>query len=1092
MAIHQPIFAKKYISSKLNAYDIGRVKDLASKKEIISRWIESIEKGIVNASKETSLQADFLNDIFGTVLGYEYHRETGSFNLEKETKSITDGTFADGALGFFEYQNGKINYDVRAVIELKDAQTQLDAKQHYKSGTQDTPVAQAFSYASKAGGKCRWVIVSNFLEICLYHHSDQSRFELFTLKELLQPDNLKRLFFLLQKENLIAKDGKSFIDSFYEKRQAEEQEITKKFYAEYKSVRAELFNHLKEHNPDKEELLLFTKSQKLLDRIVFVCFCEDVNLLPNYIFRQIIKAVKSSFDISDTRIWNQIKGLFHSIDKGNPDRNINKYDGGLFAEDSELDSLVIKDGILEKVIELSEYDFASDLNVNILGHIFEQSISDIEEIKADIIGQSFDKSKGKRKKEGVYYTPEYITRYIVKEAVGGWLEDRKKELGFYELPELSEEDKASIKLSKSNKLTYNGNVKRHIGFWNAYKEKLAGIKVLDPACGSGAFLIQVFDYLYSEGQSVNKNLSELMLGQTTLEDLNETILKNNIYGVDINDESVEITKLSLWLKTARKDKELTDLDDNIKCGNSLIDDPEVAGDKAFNWFLEFPSVFPGYRDYSKKHSAPEYRHLTIEEIRERNIQEPEISYSAVPENFNKREIHDPSYSYKPHSKGFQKYGFDVIVGNPPYVMFSPDYFKCYNFTKGNNNTYVAFIEKILSLIKVNYSYIGYIIPNTWFAGDNYLTFRSHLLSNTNLSQIIQLPYDIFQAYIDTSIVIIKNNIFSGISMTYQFDIHADKGYIDVKKFNLFKQKIWLNFGKIFLNPYLLKIGDKVWHSDKNALLGNIASVNRGTLPPKDFELSKEKNRKYNIKWFNKQVFRYIIDDLDNVDVYVSYSELRENKPIELFSKEKILARQLMSRQFRMNLTYLNEEFAFKKNLYAIYEISNNFFIKYILCVLNSKLFSFCQVNFNLSLQRDDFPAFSLQDFKNFPIPNISLDNQRPFIEKADIMLDKNKELQEVRKAFLDYFCGQYAIEKPSAKLQNWHELSFDGFLTELKKKRVKLSSTDKFDLKPLFDREKAKAEEISNIISATDAEIDRMVYNLYGLTEEEIKIVEGE
>ncbi len=115
--------------------------------------------------------------------------------------------------------------------------------------------------------------------------------------------------------------------------------------------------------------------------------------------------------------------------------------------------------------------------------------------------------------------------------------------------------------------------------------------MLDPACGSGAFLNQAFNFLYAEGQKVNDTLALLKGWQHELFELDKHILTNNLYGVDINQESVEITKLSLWLKTANKYSELTALDNNIKCGNSLIDDPAVAGEKAFDWEKEFPVVF---------------------------------------------------------------------------------------------------------------------------------------------------------------------------------------------------------------------------------------------------------------------------------------------------------------------------------------------------------------------------------------------------------------------------------------------------------------------------------------------------------------------
>ena len=117
-------------------------------------------------------------------------------------------------------------------------------------------------------------------------------------------------------------------------------------------------------------------------------FCEDIGLLPAYTVQQIRDIVKSSFDMSNTKVWRQLKGLFESINVGNPPLNINKFNGGLFEKDETLDNLVLEDNMLLDVLKLADYDFSSDLNVNILGHIFEQSISDIEEIKADIRGET--------------------------------------------------------------------------------------------------------------------------------------------------------------------------------------------------------------------------------------------------------------------------------------------------------------------------------------------------------------------------------------------------------------------------------------------------------------------------------------------------------------------------------------------------------------------------------------------------------------------------------------------------------------------------------------------------------------------------------
>jgi type II restriction/modification system DNA methylase subunit YeeA len=122
--------------------------------------------------------------------------------------------------------------------------------------------------------------------------------------------------------------------------------------------------------------------------------------------------------------------------------------------------------------------------------------------------------------------------------------------------------------------------------YRAYQQILQNVKVLDPACGSGAFLVKVFDYLYAENLRVGKIVKSLFDD----EEIYKSILRNNIYGVDLNPESVEITKLSLWLKSAQKDRKLNNLDQNIKCGNSLIDNPAVAGERAFDRNKEFADI----------------------------------------------------------------------------------------------------------------------------------------------------------------------------------------------------------------------------------------------------------------------------------------------------------------------------------------------------------------------------------------------------------------------------------------------------------------------------------------------------------------------
>ena len=140
---------------------------------------------------------------------------------------------------------------------------------------------------------------------------------------------------------------------------------------------------------------------------------------------------------------------------------------------------------------------------------------------------------------------------------------------------------------------------------------------------------------------------------------------------------------------------------------------------------------------------------------------------------------------------------------------------------------------------------------------------------------------------------------------------------------------------------------------------------------------------------------------------------------------------------------------------------------------------------------DIFPKAKIGQCKQLPIKEISLENQQPFIEKANLMLSLNKELQEISEKFQRTLQREFSLETPSKKLQNWYELSFAEFLKELTKAKVNLTLSQKAEWEDYFLAEQQKAVSIKSQIDQTDAAIDQMVYNLYGLTEEEIEIVEN-
>jgi type I restriction-modification system DNA methylase subunit/REP element-mobilizing transposase RayT len=519
----------------------------------------------IRASKEEQYQEGFLRDLFVEVLGYTLNPNPG-FNLTTEYKNVKDSKKADGAI-ILPAAMGHAPL-VKAVIELKGTDTtDLDKIE-----------PQAFGYKNNQS-ECTYIIISNFEKLRFYIDNaiDHIEFNLFTLTE----KEFELLWLCLAYENIATDLPKKIKNASL----SEEDTITKNLYKDYSLFKHELYQNLVALNPDTNELLLYKKSQKLLDRFLFLFFAEDRQLLPPNSVRAILKQWN---DLKDMDVYfplySRFKTYFGYLNTGHKGKqhDVFAYNGGLFKPDDILDTVEIDDDLLySHTQKLSDYDFASEVDVNILGHIFENSLNELDEIKAQLSGDAVDKTKTKRKKDGVFYTPKYITKYIVDNTVGKLCAEKQAELG------INEEDytkrghaplQKKVKQALYNKLT-------------AYRDWLLQITICDPACGSGAFLNQALDFLIREHRNIDELQAKLFGDTLVLSDVEKSILENNLFGVDINEESVEIAKLSLWLRTAQPNRKLNDLNNNIKCGNSLIDDPAVAGEKAFDWEKEFPQVY---------------------------------------------------------------------------------------------------------------------------------------------------------------------------------------------------------------------------------------------------------------------------------------------------------------------------------------------------------------------------------------------------------------------------------------------------------------------------------------------------------------------
>ncbi|PVY38390.1 Eco57I restriction-modification methylase domain-containing protein [Pontibacter virosus] len=1053
--LYSPIFSRKYLKSKAQNFHLSQFPDLAKKRALIEKWQSGIKSGKILKQKEEELQSEFLNIFFGEVLEYVYSPEATRWNLSKEHKSDSDSTKADGALGYFWMFGNERKADVRAVIELKDARTDLDKPQN-RLHDKRSPVEQAFSYVPKAGGNCRWVLVSNFLEIRLYHHSDQSRYEQFDVMQLHEEAELLRFLFQVHKDRLILEHGESATEQLYRERQAEEHKITKNFYGDYKKARLDLFRHLHSQNPEVPELTIFQKTQKLLDRVVFVCFCEDLTIIPPYTFRGLLKAVKEDkFNRQDTRIYERVKDLFFAIDQGYPEEGINKFNGGLFAPDTLLDNLQIKDSTLEHIISLEKYDFASDLNVNILGHIFEQSISDIEETKAEIAGHDFEAKAGKRKKDGIFYTPEYITRYIVKEAVGGWLQDRQRELGFEKLPELTESDYASIRFDAKKKLVTNKAVEKHLKAWDAYREALRNIKVLDPACGSGAFLNQVFDFLFQEGQRVNKELARLRGGQFEAFDLDRHILNNNIFGVDLNEESVEITKLSLWLKTANKSKELTTLDANIKCGNSLVSDPAIAGEKAFDWQQEFPDIF-------------------------------------------------------------KLGGFDVIVGNPPYgILIGKEdqrhFIEHFPNTKYKTNLYVLFLERMFQVF--DKGVVHFIIPKSLLFNSYYESIRKHLIERSEINEIFTIAEKVFEDAEVGGSLLLRFTIMENpdpSNMVRLASVETTENFItslDIKE-NSLPQSFFLSVPNCEISvvsadsqSILQKLNKlstiKAYYTLKNGLNpGNVKHILISEHPETDKHrpiIWGKDISKYRIEWSGEYInYDSSLGDRISLEEIKSKDGMNKQNRIDfalrtpdLFERKKIVIRKTGD---SLIACVDRGSYYFDTLVHGIYQEKEEFNLDYLVALLNSRPATLFYRLLH-DIKGKVFAKISLDNLASFPIPEGTPTEREQLATKARNAAEQTQELFTLSQKFLKLLSSELGVSKPSKKLEKWYELTWEEFAKELVKLKVKLSLAQKADWLSYFEAQQKAAAQILQQRQRLDDEIDQMVFQLYGLTKEEIELI---
>jgi len=779
-------------------------------------------------------------------------------------------------------------------------------------------IEQAINYAWHKG--CTWAVLTNFGTIRIFNAELRTAKAWQThLKSIQSCDFLKRFdeLWLLSRASF----EQGLLDKEAEKwgKRTRKISVDKQLLADFTRFRELLSKNIMKLNQGRNitEEDLDEAIQRILDRLIFIRNCED-------------KELEAKRLISNLREWESkgrgqlVKGLREVF--GYFDRT---YNSKIFSKHL-CDDLEIDNDVLHEIIEglyytkdkAISYDF-SIIDADVLGTIYEQYLSHI--LKKTEKRAKLTENHVHRKEQGIYYTPTYIVDYIVRNSLGKLLDDKKVDV-----------------------------------------EK---IRVLDPACGSGSFIIKAFDVLNEYYKKNDKDYSQTQLDLKTGTTFTRKakILQDNIFGVDLDKQAVEIAQLNLLLKIAEKGHRLPLLEQNIKCGNSLIDDEKVAGNKAFKWEQEFKEIM---------------------------------------------------------NTG----GFDVVIGNPPYgaelTEIERDFIsRKFHFSSSYKNTALIFIEKSLQLVNQN-GYFGMIVPKSLAFSQLWKSGRE--LVKEYLVKVVDVSKAFEDVLLEQMIIIldksaksseyILQDIFSGESMS------VDKKFIDStdsiilhgerKDFEIFKKM-----------------------NESCKYLSDITKTSRG-LPFQKY-LVKEKTKHPIVK--GKTIARHTFRLSDEFLPEKIVEQMRTK--VEFLQQPKIMSQRIVAHVTKPKPHIIIMSALDKEGLMTVDTVENtistngNYSLEFLLCLLNSKLISWYAYRyiFSKAIRTMDFDDYYLG---KIPLPSVRIDNSI-FNRLVDTMLSLNKRLSEIGDKLTD------------------------------ERKRIE--------------------EEIKR----TDAEIDALVYRIYGITEEEKKIIEG-
>lgn len=962
--------------------------------EAICKLVEKYRKGeqhyLSTSYQEAETRQDFINEFF-SALGWDVMHKNQTNPYEQEVK-VERGVSVGKAQKRADYAFF-ISPDFRTpkfFVEAKKPSRNLrnadDYFQTIRYGwNANTPIAVLTDFEEFHILDCRFKPdINNVLQNPnhkVYHFTHYENKEKFSeIYYLFSRDSVAKGSLERYVEALPKPKGKASAKGFLK---GGMKQIDDDFLEYIDELREKLAKAFKKNDASLSSEELTEATQRTIDRLVFMRFLEDKLIEPEYIISEFGKKGNA---------WNDFITACKNFDA--------KYNGIVFKKhfiDSDESKGPSQSEFAQICSDISHLNSPYDFNaipVHILGSIYERFLGKVVNATAQRV--KVEEKPEVRKAGGVYYTPKYIVDYIVENTIGEIIKDKSP-------------------------------------------EEISKLHFADIACGSGSFLIGVFDtllkyhtdYYNSHPEKAKKDGCIYKDGIWILSiKQKQKILLNNIYGVDIDNQAVEVTQLSLALKMLEDEtmatandmqalfheKILPDLSKNIICGNSLIG-TDILKEKIFS------------TEEERKLNPMDFKTVF-----------PEIMKSG---------------------------GFDAIVGNPPWVDIKglPNeqvkyYFKNYVSTENRINLYAIFIEKCLSILRRN-GLLGYIIPNSILYQSSYTRLRKLILTKYSIKEIVRLPDNVFDnVKAETLILFTENNSSKKSLSCLLFDRNEKIKKITNNKTNNEKNissEIWINNNyyifDIYSNTEIINLIKKIEFNKIDLI--KICDFSLGITPydkykghsqkqitNKVFHSKTKVNDTYKMLLAGGDVLRYFVEW--GGSEYIKYGNwLGAPREKRFFIEERILIRQIVSGSpLRIYAAYTDKELYNVQSIFNILIKDNRKEnIKFLLGILNSKLMNFYHSHKYLDLSKNLFQKILIQNCKKFPFPQINFQNVNEK-QSHDLIVSLVDQMLEAKK-----------------QLHN--------------------SKTEKDRI--YYER---KCETL-------DRQIDAEVYKLYGLTEDEIKIVEN-